>query len=216
MKVVFIIPTLNEDKGIAKVIDHCRSLNIRNSSILVVDGNSSDRTVNIARQKNARVLIQKGRGKGAGLRQAVNSLKDQDIVVMVDADGTYSLDNVSKMISFVEENNLVLGNRIFDKNSITLLNRFGNCIFNLLATILYKKQIHDLLTGLRVFKAKTFKSLKLESNGFDIEAEMTLKALKQGVKIIEVPCKYKKRLGETKLNPLKDGFLILKRLLSIL
>ncbi len=85
----------------------------------------------------------------------------------------------------------------------------------MLVVLLYRKRVCDLLTGLRVFKVKTFKFLNLKSKGFDIETEMTLKAIKKGIKIIEIPCKYKERLGETKLNPLKDGFLILIRIFSM-
>ncbi len=101
MGVVFIIPTLNEEKGIAEVINQCKSLMVKNSSILVVDGNSKDRTVNIAKNNGVRILIQKGKGKGNGLRQAVDILKNEDIVVMVDVDNTYSLNRVKEMISLV-------------------------------------------------------------------------------------------------------------------
>jgi dolichol-phosphate mannosyltransferase len=217
MRVVFLVPTRNEAAGIGKTIDEIRKAGkkagIAKPDILVVDGHSTDRTVAIARAKGARILIQKDRGKGAALIEAIATIPDNATVVMTDADSTYSLAPLQRMLGLSGDNTLVQGKRVINKGSMTALNRFGNIFFNGLVTFAFLHFSRDILSGFRVFKAGTFKSLRLESRGFDIESEMTLKAIKRGYRVIEVPCDYTEREGETSLHPFKDGLLIFKRII---
>ncbi len=211
--VVALIPTLNEEKGVGKVISAFKSLKIPNSSILVVDGHSKDATVAIARKMGAKVIFQKEKGKGAALLEAVATIPDGATVVLVDADNTYDLKNVKQMLRLVGENTIVQGRRVVTPGSMTLLNWLGNLFFNGTTILLFLHVHRDLLTGLRVFKAGTFKRLGLKAKNFEIETEMTLKAIKHGVKIIEVPVSYWEREGFTKLRPLHDGIRILRRII---
>lgn len=209
---VFLLPTLNEEKTIAKVIDEINELGLPNYTILVVDGRSKDKTREIAKKKGASVIIQKAKGKGSAIIEAVATLKDSDTVVMTDADATYSLKQVPKMIKLADNNTMVFGSRVFQPGSITSLNRFGNFAINSAGSLLFLHKIGDMCTGLRVFKASSFKKLKLKTTNFEIETEWTLKALKKGVKIVELPIEYSERKGETKLSPLADGYKIISRI----
>ncbi|MFA6048888.1 MAG: glycosyltransferase family 2 protein [Candidatus Micrarchaeia archaeon] len=211
--VIALIPTLNEERGIGKVISAFNALKIPNSSILVVDGHSKDATVKIARKMGAKVVFQKEKGKGAALLEAVATIPDDATVVLVDADNTYDLKNVKRMIGLVGENTMVQGRRVVTPGSMTLLNWLGNLFFNGITIALFLHFHRDLLTGLRVFKAGTFKRLGLKAKNFEIETEMTLKAIKKGVRIIEVPASYWEREGLTKLRPLQDGIRILRRII---
>ena len=213
MSLVFLVPTLNEEDGIGRVINSIRSLRIKGSKILVVDGNSKDRTVEIARKKGARVLLQKSKGKGGGMHEAIATLKSNDIVVMTDGDDTYDLSKVPEMLKLVEGNTIITGQRIPTPGSLTALNKFGNFCFNTMTSVLYLNFVRDMLTGLRVFYVKTYRKLNLRALNFEIETEMTISALKKRVKIIEIPIKYIRRAGSTNLDPLKDGYRILRRIL---
>lgn len=182
--------------------------------ILVVDGGSTDRTKEIAEKFGCEFFVQSGRGKGNGVIEALERIDENETVAMLDADGSYEPLDVKAMLNFLEDNNLVLGNRFSKENKKVFrrLNLIGNKLLNMTASILFLKRIHDMLTGLRVFKCKTLKNLNLSAQNFEIETEMTLRGMKRGVKIIEIPCHYYKRKGETKLSPLKDGFRILRRI----
>ncbi len=213
MSLVFLVPTLNEEEGISKVIDNIKMLGIKSYTILVIDGNSRDKTVEIARKKGAKVISQKSKGKGAGMHEAIATLNDEDLVIVVDGDNSYDLTKVPQMLSIINEQIMISGRRISVKGAMPLFNKAGNIVFNLLASFLYGGFIVDMLTGLRVFKVKTYRSLGLNAKNFEIETEMTLKCLKKGIKLIEIPVIYSRRTGSTKLNPIKDGARILRRIL---
>ena len=213
MSLVFLVPTLNEEKGIGRVINIIKALKIKYGYILVVDGNSKDRTREIAKKKGAKVLLQKSKGKGGGMHEAIATLKDNDIVVMVDGDDTYDLTKVPEMLKLVDKNTVVTGQRIPTRGSLTYLNKFGNFCFNTMTSVLYLKRVKDMLTGLRAFYVKTYRSLELKALNFEIETEMTINCLKKRVKVVEVPIKYTRRAGSTNLDPLKDGYRILRRVL---
>lgn len=211
MNVVFLIPTLNEEKSIGKVIGKVKKLNIP-CRILVVDGHSEDRTAEIAKNLGADVIFQKEKGKGAALSEAVSLLSKEDIVVLVDADNTYDLQIAQKAIRLADDKTIIYGKRIITKNAMTPLNRLGNVFFNGLVAFLFGQFIGDMLTGLRIFKVCTFQNLNLKAKNFEIETEMTLKSLKAGIRIIELPVMYREREGNTKLRPFRDGLKILKRI----
>jgi dolichol-phosphate hexosyltransferase len=225
-KVEVIIPTLNEEMTIKQTIEDvkaaCAKLPME-SSILVIDGNSKDRTPDICkREKDVRVIIQKGKGKGVAMREAVEQT-DAEIVVFVDGDATYSVVNIAEMLQPLMEGtaDMVVGSRTIgkrEKGSITLVNSVGNKIFNRSINFAIKSKVTDSLSGFRALHKKMFKELVLFSDSFEIEVEMTVEAIAKGFKVAEVPIEYKVRKGAstTKLNPLGDGFRIARTLLFIL
>jgi dolichol-phosphate mannosyltransferase len=209
MDVTVIIPTLNEERAIGEVVEKFRRLGFE--KILVIDGNSKDRTREIATEKGAKVVIQSGKGKGQAVAEAFQ-MTDSDVVVLIDGDGTYLPEDVRKLLEPIEKGvaEHVVGNRLagYEKGAFTKLNLIGNKLLNLFFRLAYGVALRDILSGYRALKKEVYKSVNLRKTGFEVEAELTVETLAKGYRILEVPIRYRKREGETKLNPLRDGIRI--------
>jgi dolichol-phosphate mannosyltransferase len=208
-RITILLPTLNEEENIRTVIEDLPIPYLKtkgyNVNILVVDGKSTDRTKEIAEKLGANVILQNGKGKGDGVRQAF-SYADTDFLFMLDADGTYPSSHIIEMLNLLENGyDVVLGSRLngtIQAGAMTKVNYFGNKMLTLLANTLYGTKISDVCTGLWGFNSKVIKNLDLNSKHFEIEAEMFATCVKKKYKITEVPIQYKRR-GETppKLSP---------------
>ena len=223
VNVEVIIPTLNEEQAIGELIDSISKLDLGlKTSILVIDGGSTDNTLEICKKKkNVKVSVQKQRGKGNAMREAVDQ-SDADIVVFIDGDGTYSPSDMGSLIEplLQGKSDMVVGSRVLgkrEKGSIVRVNSIGNKVFNRTINFAMKSSITDSLSGYRALFRKTFKELVLFSASFEIEVEMTVEALARGLRILEVPISYGVRKGSvTKLHPLNDGARIARTLVFIL
>jgi len=217
MSVCVLIPTLNEEDSIGDVIDGFIKEGFDN--ILVIDGNSTDRTREIAENKGAKVIIQSGKGKGQAVSEAFQILND-DIIVLIDGDGTYLPSEAKDLIKPIEKGTAehVIGNRFarFEKGAFTRMNLIGNKILNFFFRLSYGIELHDILSGYRALKKEVYKNVELKKEGFEVETELTVESLARGFRIIEVPVTYKKREGKTKLNPIKDGFRIATTIYSLI
>ncbi len=209
--VCILLPTLNEEATIARVISEFRSEGFDN--ILVIDGNSRDRTREIAGSEGVKVVVQTGKGKGQAIKQAFE-LIDTDYVVMADGDGTNLAKDVHAVLAPAIEGRAdhVMGNRFanYEKGAFTRLNLIGNRIINMFFGLAYGVWLEDILTGYRAFNKKAIRSFELKKSGFEIESEITIESVKKDLRVVEVPTTYLARHSEgaTKLNPLKDGFKI--------
>lgn len=216
MRVTVVVPTLNEEKGIAGVVSDFKKLGF---DVLVVDGNSRDRTREIAEQCGAKVIVQSGRGKGNAVAEAFRIL-NSDVVVLVDGDGSYKAEDVKKLLEPIERGTAdhVIGTRFYsyEKGAFTRLNLFGNKILNFFFRFAYGISLNDVLSGYRALKKEVYKSVELKKSGFEVEVELTVETLAKGFRIAEVPISYRKREGKTKLNPLRDGFRIGKTIYEML
>lgn len=213
MKVIFLIMTRNEEKGIAKVIREIKKT--RPAFEIYVMDKSEDRTAEIARKCGAKVFLQKSKGKGNGLREVLPHLPGDAMVVITDGDDTYSLSGVSQMLKIMDKNTMVMGSRFMGKLAgMPRFNRFGNRLQSLLLSVLFLRWLTDINTGLRIFPANSLKNIRTNSPGFELEAEWTCKAIKHGMKVKEVPVDYRERAGVTNLHPVKDGFRIFKRIVQ--
>lgn len=214
--VTVIIPTLNEEKGIGEVVESFKNLGF---DVLVIDGNSKDRTREIAREKGARVVLQTGKGKGNAIAEAFK-LVDSEIVVLVDGDGSYPAEEVWKLLEPIEKGvaEHVVGNRFakYEKGAFTRLNLFGNKLINLFFRFAYGVELTDILSGYRAIKKDVYKSIEIRKSGFEVEAELTVETLAKGFKIVEVPISYRKREGKTKLRPIRDGLRIGKAIYELI
>ena len=217
MKVGILIPTLNEEESIGEIIDDFRKLGY--SRILVIDGNSTDKTREIAEEKGAEVIIQTGKGKGQAVKEAFQYM-DDDIVVMIDADGTYMPEDVEKLLEPIKKGvaEHVIGSRLenFESGAFTRLNLLGNKIINFFFRMLYGVNLHDILSGYRALTKEVYKSILIQKEGFEVETEMTVETIANGFRIAEVPVHYRKRAGRTKLNPFFDGYRITRTVYSLL
>jgi len=217
--VLVIVAALNEEEGIGPSLAELREV-LEDPRYLVVDGNSTDRTVEIAKEMGAEVLFQEGSGKGDAIAKAIEYV-DSDVkyVVFIDADFTYPTEYLPEMIRILEENpevGMVIGNRFNHSLHFRAMKSpyfVGNRFLALAQRLFNGVDLRDPLTGLRVVRWRILKNWEPRSRGFDIEAEMNHRVERQGYETVEVPINYRSRLGEKKLK-LRHGFLILRRIVS--
>ena len=221
MDLSVVIPTLNEEKAIGHIVDECRavleSLELE-SEIIVVDGDSQDRTREIAQKKGATIMVEKRRGKGTAVKTAFQRL-NSTYVVMLDGDYTYDPGDIPKLLEPLQQNeaDFVLGHRHYQKGSMTWLNHVGNRFITLLVRVLYRIPVNDVCTGYWAFKKSVVDVLDdVDAAGFELEAIMLITAYCSGFRMVEVPVGYRPRKGKAKLHPVKSGFTIVRAVIQML
>jgi glycosyltransferase involved in cell wall biosynthesis len=218
-KTAVIIPCYNEELTIAKVISDVKGI-LPAAAIWVFDNNSTDRTAEIAKSSGATVIKEKRQGKGYVVQSMFNKL-DADVYIMVDGDNTYDLSVLHDMVAIVsgDEADMVVGNRLekYTRSAFRPLHTFGNKLVGFLINKLFRTNVKDVMSGLRVMSRSFVKNINIMSSGFEVEIEMTIKALKYGYLIKELDINYRERPpgSFSKLNTLKDGLLVLKTIFII-
>ena len=217
--IVVVIAALNEEEGIGPTLAEFREI-LEDPLYIVVDGNSTDRTVEIGKELGAEVLLQKGRGKGNAISEALEHVNSEpEYVVFTDADFTYPAKYILDMIRILEERprvGMVTGNRFNHLlTSEAMKNPFyiGNRLLAITQRVLNGVDLNDPLTGFRVVRWGVLKGWKPKSKGFDIEAELNHQVERMGYRTVEVPIPYRTRLGEKKLK-LRHGFSIFRRIIA--
>jgi dolichol-phosphate mannosyltransferase len=212
--ICIILPALNEELAVGKVIDEVPRQAIEEKGyqvdILVVDGNSSDRTRQIAQEKGTRVIVEPRRGKGRAVRTALSET-DADFIFMLDADYTYPTTYIPEMLKILENFPVVVGSRLKgerEPGSMKRLNLIGNYLLTWWANFLYRTRISDLCTGYWGFRGEVIPNVSLTIEGFQLEAELLTQFARKGYAIAEIPIHYRRREGKAKLSGLKDGFKI--------
>ena len=216
-EVCILIPTLDEAATIGDVIDGFYEEGFTN--VFVVDGNSSDETREIARDRGAHVLVQSGSGKGQAVREALEYI-NVPYVLMLDGDGTYDPADADRMLEPLSRGyDHVIGNRFaeMDDDAMKALNGFGNRLINKSFRFIHGSDYDDILSGYRAFTVDSFERLGLDSDGFTIETELAVECVKHGIETTVVPVSYAARPeeSETNLHPLKDGGTIVLALYSL-
>jgi len=217
--ITVVIPALDEEKGIGSTILELKEV-LEDPHYLVVDGNSVDRTAEIARRMEAEVVTQEGgRGKGQAIAQALDHINwDTRYVVFIDADFTYPAEYIRRMIQILEDNpyvGMVIGNRFNERFKLKAMSNayyLGNRLLAWTQYFLNGTKLRDPLTGLRVVRWEVLRKWRPKSKGFDVEAELNHHVKRMGYHTVEVPINYRERLGDKKLR-LRHGFTILKRIL---
>ncbi|WP_292366392.1 MULTISPECIES: S-layer glycoprotein N-glycosyltransferase AglJ [unclassified Methanoculleus] len=208
-EVCIFIPTLNEAPTIGELVEGFRQRGFEH--ILVMDGNSTDKTPDIARAAGAVVRTQEGKGKGNAIIEAVGVI-DKPYVLMLDGDGTYSPDDAEKMLEPLGRGfDHVIGDRLVnpEAGAFTGLNLLGNQLLNVMFRIAHGKALNDILSGYRAFTLQSIRQMTLKEAGFEIETEMAVEAVRNGQRVTVVPVRYLARPGTvTKLNPFQDGLRI--------
>jgi len=221
--VTVVIPTYNEEPGIGPTIKELQEV-LEDPCYLVVDGNSTDRTVEIAKELGASVLTQNGKkGKGQAIGQVLSHINPTTrYVVIIDADYTYPSKNVLEMIQILEKNprlGMVTGNRFskpFElRQAMNDIFYLGNRLLALAQHVLNGVRMRDPLTGFRVIRWEILEHWKPKSKGFDIEVELNKHVIKKGYGIQEIPISYRKRVGKKKLR-IRHGWRIFRRILSLI
>ncbi|MCW4003651.1 MAG: glycosyltransferase family 2 protein [Candidatus Bathyarchaeota archaeon] len=212
-----LMAALNEEEGIGPTIVELKQF-LGVCRILVVDGNSHDKTVHVSKSLGADVIHQVGRGKGDAISQAIRHInEDVKYIVLIDADFTYPAVFIPSMIKILEENpevGMVCGNRFnsrFHLETMADSFYFGNRAIAFIHNLLNGLELQDPLTGLRVVRWEILKKWNPKSTGFDIEVELNHYVERQGFMIVEIPISYRLRVGEKKLK-LRHGFSIFWRI----
>jgi dolichol-phosphate mannosyltransferase len=206
VSVLVMVLTLNEKRGIRRVLQDMPE----DLDVLVVDGGSTDGTVEVAKQYYAIVIQQRfGRGKGCGVRTGMEFFlcTKYDVLCMIDGDGSNDPRELPKMIEAMEdeEAEVVLGSRIRgkrEKDAMGPFAVFSNFIVSLLLGLRFLRIFTDVQTGYWALSRKAVETLypRLKAKGFEIEMEIFVSTFEGGLRCVEVPVRYKKRLGKTKFR----------------
>jgi len=215
MRVSVILPAYNEAEALPTVLADLHAVLKVTHEIIIVDDGSTDDTVAVARRFICRVVKHKfRRGKGAAVRTGITYARGQVIIIM-DADATYPASALPQMIQLLDTHDLVRCNRRSTDETMPGINRVGNWIFDRLLSGIHDLDGHDHLSGLYGLRREAALRLRLQSSGFDIEAEIGIKARAQKLRVTAFPIAYQARLGEKKLRPWRDGFTILGRIIAL-
>ena len=205
-----IIPAYNEEKSIANVINDIPELV---DEIIVVNNNSTDNTVINAEKAGATVLSESKKGYGyaclKGLDYISNQVKKPDIIVFLDGDYSDYPEELVKLIKPIIDNNVdfVIGARVKQlraTHSMTPQQIFGNWLATFLMKILYGARFTDL-GPFRAIKYEKLLALHMEDKTYGWTVEMQLKALKQKLTYVEIPVKYRERIGVSKVSGTLKG-----------
>ncbi len=211
-----ILPAFNEALALPKVLtdiheslDHC-------FEVIVVDDGSTDETAIIAENYPCRVIRHKcNQGKGAAVRTGIRHARGQ-LVVIMDADATYPPSVIPHLVDLLHKYDMVRCIRQVRKENMPVINQIGNRLFDFLLSAVLGLDGNDQLSGLYGLSRNSLIRMDLESDGFDLEAEINFKARIGGLKVYTFPIVYNPRLGDKKLHAWRDGCRILNRILSML
>jgi glycosyltransferase involved in cell wall biosynthesis len=219
-KVAVLIPCLNEEKTIGKVVRDFRS-SLPEAEVYVFDNASVDRTAEEAREAGALVFSESRRGKGFVV-QAMFQRVDADVYILVDGDDTYPAVKARELIAPIlsGEADMVVGSRLARGTSseFRYVNWFGNKIFLHMINSVFRTSLTDILSGFRAMNKGAMRGIPLFVRGFDIEAELVVKALQRGYRIVEVPVDLRPRPqgSYSKVRAFRDGWQILSTILALM
>jgi glycosyltransferase involved in cell wall biosynthesis len=216
IRTTVVLPAYNEGAALPHVLDELGEYLDQSYEVLVVDDGSTDDTADVAERYPVR-FVQHGsnRGKGVAIRTGIAEAQGENVVIM-DADATYPVPAIREMVELLDDNDLVRGIRESEPESMPVVNRFGNWLFNRLLAISHGLEGTDHLSGLYAIRRSEAVRLGTEARGFDIETEIGIKAKARGLREAEIPISYLPRVGEKKLSPWKDGLRILGRVIVLL
>lgn len=217
--ITVIIPCLNEEAGIEKVL---RAMPEYVDEIIVVDNGSTDRTAEVAATLGAKVIREELRGYGRAYRRGF-SCATSDVIITLDGDHSYPVDGISYLLeAFLHLNVDFLNASRFpvrDSSAMSFKHKFGNLVLSLATSILFFHWVRDSQSGMWVFRRSILREMKLEADGMAFSEEIKIEALRHPrIRFGEIAILYSTRLGEKKLNPWRDGlhnlaFLARKRFL---
>jgi len=211
-----VIPTLNEERCIAWVLERLPDIV---SEVILVDGRSTDRTIEIARaiRPDLKLVLEQAPGKGAALRAGFAAATG-DYIVMLDADGSMHPDEIERFVNALQDGlEFVKGSRFVEGGGtadMSLIRRLGNGALRTAVNRLYRTNLSDLCYGFIAFRRDRLSTLRLHSDGFEIETEMTVRAVTASLQIGEVASyEAPRRYGESNLHAWRDGRRVLRTLL---
>lgn len=219
-KIAVLIPCYNEEKTIAKVVSDAQRV-LPNATIYVYDNNSTDNTVQLAKNAGAIVRYEHMQGKGNVIRRMFREI-NAECYIMVDGDDTYPMEYANKMADKVLIHNadMVVGDRLsstyFTENKRPFHN-IGNSLVRKTINQLFACNIKDIMTGYRAFSFQFVKTFPVLSKGFEIETEMTIHAVNNNMYVENVIVEYRDRPegSVSKLSTYSDGFKVIMTIIRL-
>ena len=205
--ITIIIPCLNEEQGVEKIL---RAMPDFVDEVIVVDNNSTDRTSEVAASLGAKVIREDVRGYGRSYKRGFAGASS-DLIVTLDGDHSYPVDALSYLLEAFRhlEVDFLNASRfpVRDRRAMSFKHKFGNLVQSLVMSILFFRWVRDSQSGMWVFRRSILKEMKLESDGMAFSEEIKMEAVRNPrIRFGEISILYSSRLGETKLNPWRDGF----------
>jgi dolichol-phosphate hexosyltransferase len=211
-----LIPALNEQEGIKKTLNAIPKRKLADLGydleIIVIDGYSTDLTRDIAQTMGSKVILEKRRGYGRAYKTGFREAKG-NIIVTLDADGTYPADLIPNYVQHLKEKKLdfITVNRFsrMEDGAMAIPHKTGNKLLSFVMFLLYSIELNDSQSGMWVMSKKFIDRINLQSDGFSLSEEIKIIAFKFfGAQ--EIDGKYSKRTGKVKLGTLTDGWRNLK------
>jgi glycosyltransferase involved in cell wall biosynthesis len=215
--VSIVIPTLNEETGIRQVLQSIPYRELGEPEVLVIDGGSSDGTIEVAESLGARVIIQPEKGyRNAileGLKRAMG-----DYIVIIDGDGVYDAREIPTLLRIMKSQNadVVSGSRylgVMEPGSISLRRTFGDRLLVLMTNMFLSTRYTDLYSGFRVIRKDFFWKIK-DRITEPLQYSLFFSTHQCNGKIVEVPITFYPRLGKSKMSTIPSGLRLLRLLLS--
>jgi glycosyltransferase involved in cell wall biosynthesis len=213
LRVTLVVPAMNEENNITWVLGRLPG---RVDEVVLVDGHSTDRTVQLARAARPDIVVvdQRGVGKGAALRTGFEAATG-DLIVMMDADGSMEPAEITSFVTALERGyDFVKGSRRLPGGGsadLTAIRRLGNRALTAAVNMLFLVPFSDLCYGFVAFRKDRLEQLALTAQGFEFETEIAIHAVKAGLRIAEVPSvESPRRYGASNLHAIRDGNRVLR------
>jgi dolichol-phosphate mannosyltransferase len=209
-----ILPTLNERVGLELMLRDLKSMRFPMKNVIVLDGHSTDGTIDVAKEHGTRIILQRGKGKGMAFQTFLEEfpIKEDAIYIMMDADYTYNPFEIPEFLKLMDRGyDVVSGNRkVFVHNLKSLLHLFAGDFLSILASFLYFRLNRDLCSGYWAFRGHALKKMKINAKGFDLEANLWAEVCKRKLKFANLLIDYRKRVGMEKIRPFDAVKIILR------
>ena len=226
MKLLVVIPALNEEQSIESIILRTHEAKehiikkgfVTSVDIVVVSDGSTDNTVKIASamsDKARLIVFEKNKGYGAAIKAGWDLVPEADLLGFIDADGTCEPKFFADLCSMaINENaDVVLGSRLNKNSEMPMIRRLGNTLFSILLSIVSDQKVRDTASGMRVIKRTALNEIMPLPDGLNFTPAMSARVILGGsLKIMEKDMPYSEREGESKLSVWKDG----KRFLAVI
>ena len=210
MKITILMPAVNEEESIGKTInsipkDKLTSMGY-DTEILIVDGGSTDNTVELAKAQGANVITARkgyGRQYRAGFEIAVG-----DVIITADSDSSYPMEEIPELINTLITENLdfISTNRFafMDRDSMAPVNKLGNRFLTFVTNILFNYNLKDSQSGMWIFRKTILDQIKLTGTGMSLSQEIKIRSFGK-FRTREIDSSYRKRVGKVKLRKFLDG-----------
>lgn len=211
-----IVPAFNEEDAIGVVLSDLYEILDDSFEVIVVDDGSTDATVEIASQFLCQIIsLSPNQGKATAVKAGADAARGLNII-LIDADDTYPCEAILQIAESLEEYDVVVASRRRGRDNIPRFNRIGNQIFCSLLCYLYNYGPKDPLTGLYGIRKSKLDQMTLDASGFGIETELAINVGRMGLNVLDIPIRYRSRIGEAKLHSFTAGLRIFHTIVKAL